>query len=241
MGAKKIRISKKEVQKAKKAEELAAIPVLSREWIEERLNKILVALGAILLIVGVFWGFNAYGSSKEQRARLEYAKAIQNWPADDNASPQVWQQVVTGLETYLAEHSGTAPAEDAQLDLARACFQLRQYENALKYSQKVLNQSSRNQTLKFLAQYQLAFIYEALGKTEEALTQWNLLKGAETSPLNREALWNMARLYIKQGNSAKAAENYELALKAPGGYPDSTLLQAELASLKLKKDGSGSQ
>lgn len=241
MGAKRIKISKKEAQKAKKAEELAATPLLSKEWIEEHTNKILAGLGALLLAMGLFWGYNAYGASKEQRARLEYAKVVQSWPADDNASSQAWKQVITGLETYLKEYSGMAPVEDAQFDLARAYFQTRQYENALKYAQKALDQRPRNQTLKFLAQYQLAFIYEALGKTDEALAQWNALKGTEAPQLSKEAYWNIARLHAKQGNSAKAAENYELALKAPGGYPNSALVQTELASLKLKMNVSGGQ
>ena len=241
MGAKKIKISKKEAQKAKKAEELAAIPMLSKEWIEEHTNKILAGLGALLLVMGLVWGFNAYGASKERRARMEYSKVVQNWPADDNASSQGLQQIITGLETYLKEHSGTAPVEDAQLDLARAYFQTRQYENALKYAQKALDQRHRSQTLKLLTQYQLAFIYEALGKTDEALAQWNALKGTEAPQLSKEAYWNIARLYAKQGNPAKATENYELALKAPGGYPNSALVQTELASLKLKMNVSGGQ
>jgi predicted negative regulator of RcsB-dependent stress response len=241
LGAKKIRISKKEAQKAKKAEELAVIPMLSMEWIEQHSGKILATLGALLLVMGLIWGFNAYGASKERRARMEYSKVVQNWPADDNASSQNWQQVITGLETYLKEHSGTAAVEDAQFDLARAYFQTRQYENALKYGQKAFDQRHRSQTLKLLAQYQLASIYEALGKTDEALAQWNALKGTETPQLSKEVYWNIARLYVKQGNTAKAAENYDLALKAPGEYPNSTLVQTELASLKLKMEGSGSQ
>jgi len=241
LGAKKIKVSKKEIQRAKKAEELAAIPMLSREWIEQHLNKILAGLGALLLILAVVWGFNAYGASKERSARLEYAKVLQYWPADDNASSQAWPQVIAGLESYLKEHSGEAPAENAQLDLARAYFQTKQYENALKYAQKALDQRPRSQTLKLLAHYQLAFIYEELGKTDEALAQWNTLKGTEAAQLSREAYWNSARLYAKQGNSAKALENYELALKTPGSYPNSTLVQTELASLKLKMNDSGNR
>lgn len=56
MGAKKIKISKKEVQKALKAEELAKVPVLSKEWIEERSTRILTGLGILVLLVGAFGG-----------------------------------------------------------------------------------------------------------------------------------------------------------------------------------------
>ncbi len=234
MGAIRIKISKKEAEKAKKALELARVPVLSQEWIKEHTNKILAGLGALLLLLGIIWGFSAYGTSKEQRARLEYAKVLQNWPQDKNADPQVWPQIITALETYVKEYSGTATANDAELDLANAYFQTQQFENALKYNKKVLEQRSRDQSLKFPAQYQLAFIYEALGRTDEALSQWQALKANEASGLSKEALWNMARLYAQQGDYAKAVEHNELALKAPGGYPNPALIQDELASLKLK-------
>ena len=236
MGAKKIKISKKEVLKARKAEELAQIPVLSKQWIEERSTKIFSGLGVVLLLLGAIWGFNAYGASKEQRARLEYARVLQNWPAGENTDLQAWQQIIPALETYLSEYSGTAPANNAELDLARAYFQAQQYENALKTSKKVLDQRAHEQNLKFLAQYQLAFIYEALNKTDEALAQWQALTGNEASGLSKEAFWNMARLYARKGDHAKAAEYCESALKAPGAYPNPALIQTELASLKLKSN-----
>ncbi len=239
MGAKKIKISKKEAQKALKAQEAARVPVLSREWMEEHATKVIAGGVALLVILGVFWGFNAYGSSKERRARLDYAKVLQKWPGEQKADSQSWQAVITELQTYLNEHSGTAPETDAQLDLARAYFQAGQFENALQGNQKVLGQVQRDQTLKFLAQYQLAFVYEALGRLDEAMNQWNALKAGKASELSKEADWNIARLYAKKGEYSKALEQYEAALKDPGSYPSTPLIQSELASLKLKIDASG--
>lgn len=234
MGAKKIKISKKEILKARKAEEEAQIPVLSREWIEERSTKILTGLGVLLLLLGAVWGFNAYQASKEQRARLEYAKVLQGWPADDNATLQVWQQIIPALEAYLSEYSGTDPATNAEFDLARAYFQVQQYEKALNTTKRLLEQRTLEKSLKFLAHYQLALTYGALNRTDEALAQWQMLADSEPSGLTKEAFWNIARVYAGQGNFAKAAESCELALKAPGTYPNPVLIQTELASLKLK-------
>ena len=234
MGAKKIKISKKEAEKAKKAQELATTPLLSREWLEQYSTRILAGLGVLLLILGILWGFKAYGASREQRARLDYSNVAQNWPGDENNDPQVWAKVISELETFLKEHSEQALMFDAQLDLARAYFQTQQYEDALKWNKKVLDQLPRDQDLKFLAQYQQAFILEALGKTDEAITMWNALKGSASSEISKEADWNIARLYARKGEYSKAAEQYELAMKATGSYPAADLLQEELASLKLK-------
>jgi predicted negative regulator of RcsB-dependent stress response len=241
LGAKKIKISKKDALKAQKALELAIVPVLSREWIELHYTKILAGLAALLLVVGMLWAFNAYSASKEQRARLDYAVVMQNWPADENGTLQAWEKVITELEKYLKEYSGAPPVTDAQLDLARAYLQTQQYENALKWTQKVLDQSPRDQGLKLLAQYQLAPTLEALGKTDEAINLWNAMKSKDNPELTKEADWNIARLYSKKGEYAKAAEGYEAALKESGNYPNSALIQDELASLKLKMETAGGQ
>jgi predicted negative regulator of RcsB-dependent stress response len=234
LGAKKIKISKKEVEKLKKAQEIVANPVLSQEWMQEHSNKILAGLGVLLLTVGILWGFNAYGNSKEQRARTEYARLLQYWPGDENSDPQAWGKVISELEALLKDSSGAATVFDAQLDLARAYFQTRQYEDALKWNKKVLDQLPRDQNLKFLAQYQQAFALEALGRTDEAISVWNGLKGGDSSEIGKEAEWNIARLHAVKGDYAKAAEHYELAMKATGSYPSADLLQEELASLKFK-------
>jgi predicted negative regulator of RcsB-dependent stress response len=234
LGAKKIKISKKEAQKAQKALELAATPMLSKEWMEEHFTKILLGLGVLLLVLGAFWGFKAYGESKERLAQLDYAQVVQNWPGDENSTRESWEKTISELDKFLMEHSGTGPANNAQLDLARAYFQTQQYEKALNWNKKVLDQGPRDQGVKFLAQYQLAFTYEALSKTDEAITLWNDLRGNASPELQKEADWNRARLYARKGDYPKAAELYETALKAPGNYPSSALLQDELASLKFK-------
>jgi len=234
LGAKKIKIPKKEAQKAQKALELAANPVLSREWLEQYATRILAGVGVLLLVVGILWGFDAYGKSKEQRARLEYSKIMQTWPGDESSDRQAWEKVISELQSFLKEHTETASMLDAQLDLARAYFQTQQYQDALKWNKSVLDQLPRDQDLKFLAQYQQAFVLGALGKTDEAITMWNALKGNASSEISKEADWNIARLYAQKGEYSKAAEQYEMAVKAKGNYPSADLLQLELASLKLK-------
>jgi predicted negative regulator of RcsB-dependent stress response len=241
LGSKKIKISKKEALKAQKALELATIPVLSREWIELHLTKILTGLGALLLALGMVWAFNAHSASKERRARLEYATVIQNWPEDENSTRQSWDKLITGLEGYLKEYSGTPPAMDAQLDLARAYFQTQQYENALQLTKRVLDHSTRDPGMKILAQYQLAPTLEALGKFDEAISLWNSLRSEDSPEISREADWSIARLYARNGEYTKAEEGFNAVLKASGSYPSASLVQDELASLKLEMEASGGQ
>jgi predicted negative regulator of RcsB-dependent stress response len=239
LGTKKIKISKKEALKAQKAQESAQIPIFSREWLEEHASRIFIAAGALLLILGILWGYNAYAASKERRARLDYAKVLQNWPVDENSDRAIWEQVAAELEGFVKEHSGTPPAQDAQLDLARACFQSQQFEKALQWNKKVLDEQPRDDGFKLLAQYQLAATYKALGRVDDAIALWGLIKSKSSPEIAKEADWNLAGLYAGKGEYTKAVEHYESALKASGGYPGSALIQEELASVKLKFNAPG--
>ena len=114
--------------------------MLSKEWIEEHTNKILAGLGALLLLLGSSGDSTPTVLPRSNGPVSSTLKSCRTGPQDKNADPQVWPQIITALETYLKEYSGTAPANDAELDLANAYFQTQQYENALKYNKKVLEQ-----------------------------------------------------------------------------------------------------
>jgi predicted negative regulator of RcsB-dependent stress response len=232
LGVKKIKVSKKDAQKA--LQERASDPAFSKEWLELHTKKILAGLVALLLVVGAFWGVKAYGESKERRAKVDYARALQNWPGEENSDSKAWEAVIADLETYLKEHGGAATANIAQLDLAAAYFEAHQYEKAWQWNKKSLDEQSRDPGLKLLAQYQMALTCEALGRTEEALRLWNALKSDGSSGLAREADWSIGRVYAGKGEYTKAAEQFQMALKFPGSYPSSDLIQDELASLKSK-------
>ena len=144
------------------------------------------------------------------------------------------EKVLPELEKYVAEHKGTKSALNARLDLARAYFEMKRYEDALKWSKGVLDEVSPDSELKPLAAYQVAQTFHALGKTEEALEQWKALKSMGMPGLDREISWYMAKLYAGKGDLSKSIEQYESALKDSGMYPPTAQLQDELSAIKLK-------
>ena len=231
-------MSVKKIKAAKKSLDLQeGLPSLFeryKAWMEEHPYPILGVVVAGLIVVFVYWGVNSYRGSKEEKARAAYAQVVKDWPGEEASDPKGIEKVLPGLEKFVEQHQGTRSALNARLDLARAYFQVRRYDDALKWGKAVLDETSPKDELKALAQYQIALTSQALGKADEAISQWNALKSEGLTGLGREIDWYLAKLYAGKGDFAKAVEQYEAALKDTGPYPSTAQLQDELSATKLK-------
>jgi len=142
------------------------------------------------------------------------------------------------LEKFVASYGSATPAVDARLDLSRACFQLKRYDEALKWGQKALDEMPGAHGLKAVVLYQVALTLEAMGKSEEALKQWSALKAEGIPGVGREVEWHLAKLHAAKGDLPKAVGHYEQAIQASGSYPSTSILEQELASVRAKMGGS---
>lgn len=230
LGARKIKAARKTIEKVEislGATERAKI------WFEEYSGRITAAVAVVLLILAAFWGFNVYSEAKEREAQAAYAQLITKWPQQEPVEAGVWEPLISDLQKYVKEYAGTKASMNAELDLSKAYMQTRKYEEASKCAKRVLEAGSSSRDLRSLARYGLANTFEAMGKTDEALMQWNALKGEGGAWLGREADWHLARLYWKKADYSKAVETFDKALNAPGSYPSTALLQEERASVKV--------
>lgn len=232
MGTRRIKQSKKELQQ--KAKVTLEAPLFSKEWLEEHSRKILIISILIVFTLGCLWGVDAYGKYKETRAREQYARILQHWPPSGTENPESWKKLGSEIETYLQQYPRTASAVDAYLSLVHIYFQTQDYEIALKWAEKALRETSKRPDLKFLALYQTALIYQVLGRTDEAIKAWTSLKGEGPEQLRRETAWNLALLYAKQNDLAKAIDHYEEAIKSSGLYPSSAMLQEQMQAVKSR-------
>jgi predicted negative regulator of RcsB-dependent stress response len=203
-----------------------------RFWVDENTNRILAAVGAFLALLLIFWGFNAYRDSQQKRAAAEYAQLVAKWPGAETTDAATWETLVSELEKFIANRGGTKAALNAELDLALAFFRMGKFDEAAKWSGKVVADAPAGHDLKPFAVYQLALTYEALGKGSEAFAQWNILKGYGAAALNREAEWHLARFCVAKKDYAAAVVSYEQAIKEAGFYPATALLEEEMAFAK---------
>lgn len=236
MGAKKIKGVNRFIDKPEED-----LPFYERFkfWVDENTNRILAVAGTFLALWLVFWGFNYYRDSKQARAAAEYGQLISKWPGDGAAEAGAWEAFVPEIEKFVENSGGMRAALSAELDLARALYRLGRFDDAARWSARVVEEAPAGHHLKPLAVYQLALTYEALGKGDEASAQWNALKADGTPSLSREADWHLARFRSLKQDHAGAVSQYGEAIKSPGMYPSTVLLEEELALAKSKAGPQG--
>ncbi len=208
-----------------------------RTWGEAHQNWILGVILAALIVVGGFWGFKAHKASMESRADVAYAAEVLKWPAGDNAEPEKFMELIPGLEAFVRQYDGTRAAVLARLDMAQACFRAGRYEDAAKAGKDALKELSSNDDMKAMAYYQLVLACQALGKPDEAMAQWDIVKNGALSGMEREIRWRQGMFYASRQEYPKAVEQFDLAAKARGSYPSDALIDAELSGAKAKNAG----
>ncbi len=204
-----------------------------REWIEENRNLIGGLAAGIFVIFLLALGVQSYLKGQESRAQASYAQLMRQWPKDfSTADEQSMERLIPDLENFIREHDGREAALLARLDLARVLYRIRRHEDALPQNQKVLDGTS-DPVLRNMAHYQAAVTLQALGRIDQAIAQWNAMKGGPSLVSERELNWYLASLYGNKKEYPKAMEHLELSIKASGDYPTDQLLEDQLASLRV--------
>ncbi len=236
MSPRRIKPERKLIGKIENPSELAET---LKERIEKHKSKLITLAVVFLLIVAGVFGFDTYNASRERRAEADYAGIVKRWPEGEDASPKALEPVAVELEKHIEEFGTVISSRNAKLDLAKACFELERYEDALKWGKEVLNESGRDRSMMLLARYQVALTLEAVGKSDEALSYWTALRTEGDRSLTREVEWHLGKGATRRGDYGKAVEHYENALRAEGTYPDEPLLRGDLALVKSRIVASG--
>ncbi len=230
MGAKKIKPVKKLVKKPAPAPETALEK--AKKWADNNYTIIVGVGAAIIITVILVWGFSAHDRSKQASAQSDYGMLITRLPAEGKSNASDGEKLIADLQKFISEHEHTAPALDARIELAKAFFDTKHYEDAIKTGKEALELAPEGRGLRPLILYQLAYAYEAAGKSDEAANQWTSLKKLGLPDLEREADWNLGRISESKKDFTRAVELYQLASQAPGEYPDSALIDMQVARIK---------
>ena len=79
--------------------------------------------------------------------------------AEGKGTPADWEKIIPDLQKFIAGHEGTASALNARVDLAKAFFEARRYDDAVKAGQKALALAPGGHGLRPLILYQLGFAW----------------------------------------------------------------------------------
>jgi predicted negative regulator of RcsB-dependent stress response len=230
LARKKIKTNSKDVRKA---EDIIKVPEEAMSWLQARQQWLLGGGIALLVVVVMVWAFTSYGQVRERRAQLQYGQTLSKLAGRQNLEAQAWAPLIAELKSLCENYRGTKAASSAQLDLAQAYCEAGQYDQAVLWDQKNLQDLKANPPAQVLARFRLVLSYRALNKLDEALTQCEVLQNMSAPGLSREVQWQMGLLYAAKKDASKAAEHFQKALELDGTYPPEGMIQEGLAQVRL--------
>ncbi len=207
----------------------------AKEWAATNTTTAVGAGVAIVLAAIIVYGIVLHVRSKEARARAEYALISSRLPREAQGNAANWEKAIPVLTKFISYYPDSPSALDARIELAKGYFETKNYAKAVEVGEEALKAAPGKSGLKPLILYQLGYACEAAGKPEEAAKMWKALKQLGAPALEREADWNLGRIYQAKKQLNKAVTMYELALAAPGDYPSNPQINERLAAIKTAK------
>ena len=220
------------------------------EWVHVHQLKLLLAVGAVALVVLLAWGASAWKGSKEASAgaALSEALELQSRPiaGDPAATPapatetfpskdERQKAVIAALEKVRTEHAGSVAAQTAGAELGFQKLKAGDAAGAQQALQEFLDKAGKDHPLRAFALESLGYAFEAQKNLEQARATFAKLTEAGVPA---RADFQSARLALAEGKPDARAQ-LEKVVK---DYPkDPVSMEAqqrlELASMPKAEPG----
>lgn len=229
MGRMKIKTDSKDVLKL---EEKLKVPEAALSWLQARRQWFVGGGIAVLVVLVLVWAYASYEQVRGRRAQMQYAQILSKIASQNDPHAQAWVPLIAELKQLCESYRGTKAALCAQLDLAQAYYQTGQYDPAVMWDLKSLQDLKANPAAQALARLRLVLSYRALNRLDEALAQCEAVQKMSLPSLSREVQWQMGQIYAAKQDTVRAAEYYQKALAEAGTYPAQAIIQEGLARLR---------
>ena len=208
MAAQKKSISRKEL--LKKPDEFITTSNKIAKWVTAHYQKVIWVGAVVILVAGAFFGYRAYAAHQEKQGREAYFAALE--------SPESAQKIKK-LSAVTTDYPRTQGAQKAWISLGHLYYQQKDFTRALTAYRSALSQGKLLPEFQSLINESLAYVLEEKGDLKGAADAFSqILKGPD--PLVKEnAYLNLARVFIKLGQTKEAKSAYQDFLKA---FPNST-------------------
>lgn len=188
-----------------------------------------LGLAAVVIAVGLgAWGVNA---RLQERRENKAAEALaQVTPKADPKAPNL--AAAQALEKFITGHKGTRAAREAQLTRANLLYRLKQYGEAAKAYESLLD--GRDPGWDTLVNESLSYCYEGMGNFKKAAEVLKPVADQVSGPLQQEVLRRLALLYEQAKEPKEAAVYWRKLLDQPPNAALVPYLQEKLAAAEAQ-------
>ncbi len=228
-------MSKQNENQFEELEQVDKALVEGERFIEKHLNKILMAVGAVVLIGLAFYAYvKFYQEPRAEEASAQMSQAENNFILGQDSLALNGDGVASkGLKEIAEEYSGTNAASVAHIYIGIALYEEGKYEEAIKELEQFDGDD------KYVAPSVKRLIgdsYVQLGKLDEALSAYEKAASISENPaITPSCLIKAAHVYEKQGNKDKAIALYEEVKTKYYTSPEAMTVEAELLRAKAGK------
>jgi tetratricopeptide (TPR) repeat protein len=184
--------------------------VRTQDFWEKNNKSILIALGAVIVLIGGYFAYKYFFKLPENQKGVEAIAKAQQYFANDSLKLALnGDGKNAGFLKVINKYGGTPSGNLAKLYAGETYLQMGEYNNAIKY----LNDFNPNGSLQTQALVYglLGDAYSELKKNDEAIDQYK--KAATTFEQNQamssEYLYRAASLYELAGKNKEAIELYQ--------------------------------
>lgn len=181
------------------------------------------------LVAFSLWGY--FNEKAENQASIQLGHALQQY---ETAQQQVslpadtYAAVKEAFEALLEAYPHRRAGEIGGLILANIALKAEDYDQAIELYQKARKDFSERPYLMNMIHSGLGYAYEARSENQKAIHAFEKTTASACPLYQDEALFNLGRLYRKNGDNAKSTASYQ---KIVTDYSDSIFL--ELAKDKI--------
>lgn len=213
------KISHKEIKKDK----LVTGYFEAKNWFDnpENKKKVLIGVGAVVLIVAAVFLYLNNRKSKNEEAELKLSAVISLYDQEKyqeaiNGDPATG---ITGLRQIVDDYGSTTSGETAKLYLGNSYFNLKDYDNALKSFE---DYSGDKSIIKASCISGVGAVWEAKGDMKKAAEYFEKsAKVGKDVVTNEENLFYAIRAYSTAGDKENSKRIYDLLKE---DYPKSKYL-----------------
>ncbi len=228
-------MSKQNENQFEELEQVDQALVEGERFVEKHLNKILIAVAAVVLIGLAIYAYVKF--VKEPRAEKAVAEmyvAENNFILGNDSLALAGEGVASkGLIEVAEEYSGTNSASVAHIYTGIALYEEGKYEEAIKELKQF---EGEDNYVAPSAQRLIGDCYVQLGKLDEALSAYEKAASmAENPAITPSCLIKAARVCEKQGKQDKAIKLYEEIKTKYYTAPEAETVEADLIRAKAGK------
>lgn len=168
-----------------------------------------VMCGILVLIFSVA-GFQYYSQIKAKKAFIQLSSDV-TWYENETQKNKdaVSLQMIKEKETdFLKTYSGTSAAILARAQYAGIYFEQKDYNSAVVLYEKLLSDAGSDEVLRNISLCALAQCYEALGKTDLAIANFEKIVSGNNDIKKDEALFHLGLIYEKTNDMVKSKEKF---------------------------------